>query len=101
MKAGVAALIAVIFIASGVAWLFASEIYGQEIFADNKAGVREGFPVPSYFGAKVMNPNEFADPVIEAQIQEDLANAQLALIRALEVNPWLRERRMLIPGDDL
>jgi TonB-linked SusC/RagA family outer membrane protein len=44
----------------------AVDLNGQEIFADNKAGVREGFPVPSYFGAKVMNPNEFADPVVEA-----------------------------------
>lgn len=44
----------------------AIDLDDQEIFADNKAGVREGFPVPSYFGARVMNPNEFADPVIEA-----------------------------------
>ncbi|HET9984628.1 MAG TPA: TonB-dependent receptor [Longimicrobiales bacterium] len=27
--------------------------------------VQEGYPVPSYFGKKVMNPDEVADPVIE------------------------------------
>lgn len=25
--------------------------------------VREGFPVPTYFGRRILNPNEFADPV--------------------------------------
>jgi len=44
----------------------AVELDGQEIFADNKAAVREGFPVPSYFGTRVMNPDELADPIIEA-----------------------------------
>jgi hypothetical protein len=27
--------------------------------------VREGYPVPSYFGPKITNPNEFADPIVE------------------------------------
>ncbi len=44
----------------------AIDLAGQEIFADNKAGVREGFPVPSYFGDKVMNPNDLAEPQIES-----------------------------------
>jgi TonB-linked SusC/RagA family outer membrane protein len=44
----------------------AIDLAGQEIFADNKAGVREGYPVASYFGAKVMNPNELAEPQIES-----------------------------------
>lgn len=43
----------------------AVDLLGQEIFADNKAGVREGYPVPSYFGRKIMNPDEFADPEVE------------------------------------
>ncbi|MBT8404781.1 MAG: SusC/RagA family TonB-linked outer membrane protein [Gemmatimonadetes bacterium] len=43
----------------------AIDLDGQEIFADNKAGVREGYPVPSYFGRKVMNPDELAEPQIE------------------------------------
>lgn len=44
----------------------AIDLDGQEISVDNKAGVREGFPVPSYFGNKIMNPNELADPQIES-----------------------------------
>ena len=43
----------------------AVELEDQEIFGDNKAGIREGFAVPSYFGTKVTNPNEFADPELE------------------------------------
>jgi hypothetical protein len=41
----------------------ALELQGQEIAADNKAEFREGFPVPSYFGRRIENPNEFADPI--------------------------------------
>ena len=43
----------------------AVDLGGQEIFADNNAAVREGYPVPSYFGRKVMNGDELAEPVIE------------------------------------
>ncbi len=44
----------------------AIDLDGQEIAVDNKGGVREGFPVPSYFGAKIMNPDELAEPEIES-----------------------------------
>ena len=44
----------------------ATDLGGQEIEADNKAGVREGYPVPSYFGNRITNPNELAEPVIES-----------------------------------
>lgn len=43
----------------------AIELDGQEIFADNKAEFREGFPVPTYFGRVVTNANEVAEPEIE------------------------------------
>lgn len=43
----------------------AVDLGGQEIFADNKAAVREGYAVPAYFGAKVTNKNELAEPVVE------------------------------------
>jgi outer membrane receptor protein involved in Fe transport len=35
------------------------------IFALGRTYVREGYPVPSYIGFKVMNPNEHANPIIE------------------------------------
>lgn len=51
-------------------WLAASllesdavDLGGQEIGADNKAEFREGFPVPSYFGRVIENPDEFAEPI--------------------------------------
>ncbi|MEJ2539911.1 MAG: SusC/RagA family TonB-linked outer membrane protein [Gemmatimonadota bacterium] len=44
----------------------ATDLNGQQIGVDNKAGVREGYPVPSYFGAKIMNPDENAEPIIES-----------------------------------
>lgn len=37
---------------------------GQELAADNLAGIREGDAVPTYYGAVVGNPNAFADPEI-------------------------------------
>ena len=40
------------------------DLNGEEIFADNFAEFREGFPAPSYFGRLVTNPDEFADPII-------------------------------------
>lgn len=55
-------------------WLSASllnseaiDLAGQEIGADNKAEFREGFPVPSYFGRVIENPDEFAAPIRSAQ----------------------------------
>jgi len=39
---------------------------GEEIFADNKAEFREGFPAPGYFGRKVMNAGEIGQaPEVE------------------------------------
>jgi TonB-dependent SusC/RagA subfamily outer membrane receptor len=43
----------------------AKDLAGQIIAGDNKAEIREGYPVPSYFGRVITNPNEFADPVVE------------------------------------
>jgi hypothetical protein len=44
----------------------AVDLAGQELDADNLAGIREGDPVPSYYGAKVTNPSDFADPDIDS-----------------------------------
>lgn len=41
---------------------------GGEVYTVNtlaRSYVKEGYPVPSYIGKKVMNPNEFADPIIQ------------------------------------
>jgi len=57
---GFQALIAVLFIASGVAWLFASEIYGQEIFAAFSAKVAAFLSLSDY-GARFLFGN-LADP---------------------------------------
>jgi len=46
----------------------ANELDEQEIFGDNKAEVREGFPVPSYFGRKITNADEFAEPIVERDV---------------------------------
>jgi TonB-linked SusC/RagA family outer membrane protein len=43
----------------------AKDLQGQIISGDNKAEVREGYAVPSYFGRVITNPNDFADPVVE------------------------------------
>jgi outer membrane receptor for ferrienterochelin and colicin len=44
----------------------AGDLGGQTltIFALGRTSVLQGYPVPSYYGFKVMNPNEFANPVI-------------------------------------
>ncbi len=43
----------------------AVDLAGQELSADNKAGIREHDPVPSYYGDKITNPNDFAEPVVD------------------------------------
>jgi TonB-linked SusC/RagA family outer membrane protein len=43
----------------------AVDLAGQQLDADLGAGIREGDPVPSYYGPKITNPNEFADPETE------------------------------------
>lgn len=45
----------------------AVDLAGQLITVQTfgRTGIREGYPVPGIFGAKIMNPNEFADPVWE------------------------------------
>ncbi|MEZ4414932.1 MAG: SusC/RagA family TonB-linked outer membrane protein [Gemmatimonadota bacterium] len=43
----------------------AVDLAGQELDADNLAGIREGHAVPSYYGLVVTNPDAFADPIIE------------------------------------
>lgn len=42
----------------------AIDLRDEEIFADNKAEIREGQFIPVYVGDRIMNPNELADPVI-------------------------------------
>lgn len=43
----------------------ADDLDGQQIAGGNSAEIREGVPVPAYFGSKVVNAGEFADPMIE------------------------------------
>jgi TonB-linked SusC/RagA family outer membrane protein len=52
---------------ANLAWMSneAVDLAGQQLDADNLAGIREGDPVPSYYAPTVMNPDAFADPVIE------------------------------------
>ncbi|HEX6964622.1 MAG TPA: TonB-dependent receptor [Gemmatimonadaceae bacterium] len=46
----------------------AGDLGGQDIVISSvmRTHVTEGYPVPSYFGMKVLNPNAFADPVIDS-----------------------------------
>jgi len=47
----------------------ALDLGGEVIqFGDSRAQVREGYPVPSYFGTRITNPNEFADPILEEDV---------------------------------
>jgi outer membrane receptor for ferrienterochelin and colicin len=45
----------------------AVDLGGEDILIDatNLTWVRKGYPVPSYFGKKVVNPDAIADPIIE------------------------------------
>jgi TonB-linked SusC/RagA family outer membrane protein len=43
----------------------AVDLGGRNISQGSSVYVREGYPVPSYFGNKVTNPDAFADPVIQ------------------------------------
>lgn len=45
----------------------AVDLGGEEVLVDSSArtAIREGYPVPGYFGDLILNPDEFADPVIE------------------------------------
>ena len=40
--------------------------YGFSRFSGSRGWVREGFPVPAVFGTKVVNADEIADPILEA-----------------------------------
>jgi len=42
----------------------AVDLDGQELNADLGAGIREGDPVPSYYGVRIMNPDAFEEPVL-------------------------------------
>lgn len=44
----------------------ALDLGGQEISIGVRNFVKEGFPVPSYFGRKITNPDDIAEPLIEA-----------------------------------
>lgn len=68
----------------------ATALEGQEIFGDNKAEVREGFAVPTYFGRKVMNPDEFAEPIIERG--QRLGNVNPTRLIGLNTNFTLFQR---------
>lgn len=39
--------------------------YGFSQFSGSRGWVREGYPVPAIFGAKIVNAGEIADPIIE------------------------------------
>jgi hypothetical protein len=39
--------------------------YGFSQFSGSRGWVREGYPVPAVFGAKIVNAGEIADPIIE------------------------------------
>ena len=41
----------------------ALDLAGQQLSASNKAYIREGYAVPTYWGYRVTNPNAFADPI--------------------------------------
>ncbi|MBW3555084.1 MAG: TonB-dependent receptor, partial [Gemmatimonadetes bacterium] len=41
-----------------------TDLGGEEIFGDNKAEFREGFPAPGFFGRVILNPNELAAPEV-------------------------------------
>jgi TonB-dependent starch-binding outer membrane protein SusC len=43
----------------------AIDLGGRIISMGSSVYVREGFPVPSYFGNRVTNPDAYADPIIE------------------------------------
>jgi TonB-dependent SusC/RagA subfamily outer membrane receptor len=43
----------------------AVDLGGQRISTGSSVYVQEGYPVPSYFGKKVTNPDAFAEPIIE------------------------------------
>jgi TonB-linked SusC/RagA family outer membrane protein len=43
----------------------AVDLGGRIISMGSSVYVREGYPVPSYFGNRVTNPDAFADPIIE------------------------------------
>jgi TonB-linked SusC/RagA family outer membrane protein len=43
----------------------AVDLGGRTIAMGSAVYVREGYPVPSYFGARVTNPDEIAEPIIE------------------------------------
>jgi hypothetical protein len=53
----------------------AGNLNGQTltIFALGRTVVKEGLPVPSFYGLKVMNPDDFANPII--QDNQDLGSA--------------------------
>ena len=40
------------------------DLGGEEIFGDNNAEFREGYPAPGYFGDLIINPGEIADPIV-------------------------------------
>ena len=42
----------------------AVDLAGQQLEADNLAGIREGDPFPSYYGIRIMNPDALAEPVL-------------------------------------
>jgi TonB-linked SusC/RagA family outer membrane protein len=42
----------------------AVDLSGQQLDADLGAGIREGDPFPSYYGVRIMNPDELAEPIL-------------------------------------
>src|SRR5690606_22208540 len=43
----------------------AIDLAGLSFNIDDGTFVREGYPIPSFFGYKILNPDEKADPIVE------------------------------------
>ena len=65
----------------------AVDLGGRNIAMGSSVYVREGAPVPSYFGNKVTNPDAFADPIIEqnAYLGNAYANRLIGLNSSLRL----------------
>jgi TonB-dependent starch-binding outer membrane protein SusC len=47
----------------------AVDLGGEIAMSDQLQQIREGYPLPSFFGPKLMNPNELADPIYSDEDQ--------------------------------
>lgn len=65
----------------------ALDLGGRIISMGSSVYVREGYPIPSYFGRKVTNPNAFAEPIVQqdAFLGNAYANRLLGLSTTLRL----------------